>query len=1171
MDHLTPDEAYERVTGQQKLAAVPDASVWVSANAGSGKTKVLIDRVARLLLSGAAPDCILCITYTKAAASEMQQRLFKRLGSWSVMADDELRRDLLDLQGGVEADYDQTALKTARALFAKALETPGGLRIETLHAFAGRVLRRFPLEAGVPPGFSELDDIEGERIWAAAARKAYLATFEAEDTREEFRTLIRNIGGLGLEGVTKLVREKAMALRVFLETQTITDARRRTLSEALHAPDANADELIAEAMGADLPRERIERAIDLYRDEGGKNNLASADKLQAVMSARDPAIAFEIYSGFFLTGKGEARKSLYTKKLEGTLLESIFHPDTGSETQRFKELLETLSAIRLRDRTNALLTVAAPVLAEHAYAKRIQAGLDFDDLIVETRKLLQTPGIAEWVLFKLDGGISHVLLDEAQDTSPEQWHIVNALVSEFFAGANAADRIRTLFVVGDEKQSIYSFQGADTAQFQSERQRFASRTDETDEGLAFHLPEIEMSFRTVPQVLEFVDHIFNAMTGPGRAPFSTETPAEADRIRHHAFRHNQPGQVEVWPLEKPVSAPTGVAWDAPLDMEREISAPALLSRQISRWISARLESDEGVWTEDRQPRGRKVDPGDILILVRSRGPLFRALIQALKAEGLPVAGADRVNLLDTLAVQDLLNLVRFVLCPEDDLTLAEILKGPFIGLLDDDRYLLPLAARRDGASLWSRLQASDMAEHQAATRFLSSVFERRHLPAYEFLESVLNTRDELSGQTGWQQIHSRFGLPARDPLEALLGIAGGMEDDEAASLQRFLDAVEHQNADIKRELSGPSGEIRVMTVHGAKGLEAPIVILPDTTGVAQDRLSGSVQFTDDGVPVWLDSSEIQCQTAREIREREKARQAAEANRLLYVALTRARDQLVICGVWRGRTKSGYQDGSWYDLCSQSLSGLEHRADFKMRDDVWMIGSLPKVEADEPTTIRQTSELILPDWMSRPVSQTARMIDQRAPSQLLPGDTPVLPPFGAQHQVRFQRGRLIHELLEILPDVPSSMRESRARRFLSRCLNADDADLAEDVLKTMFGVLNNPELAEVFGPGGRAEAPVVGSGPNLPKGLVINGRVDRMRITETEVLVIDYKTDRPPPKTPDAVAKPYLAQMGAYYDVLSSTYPQKTVKCALLWTHGPQIMLLSEQAMLEALANARAGV
>ncbi len=1170
MTHLTP---YDRVTAAQRLAAEPDASIWVSANAGSGKTKVLIDRVARLLLTGVAPDSILCITYTKAAASEMQQRLFKRLGSWSVMTDEKLAEELKDLQGEAYA-FSAENLKKARALFAKALETPGGLRIETLHAFAGRVLRRFPLEAGVPPGFQELDEVASAELWQRASRQAFDALTETEQGRALFARLMREIGGRRYDGVIDLVKGKATQLRRFLRQNPSPAARFSALSTALQAPEKSADDVLKDLVDADLPRERIGRAVSLLETSDKAKDNTLATNLRARLDAATPEAAFEAYYKVFFTGTGTQRKpEIYTKAFEGTPIEDLFSMAGGRETTRFITGLQGLNAARLRDRTLTLLTMAEPLLAAHTHEKRLRAGLDFDDLILETRDLLGTPGLAEWVLYKLDGGLSHVLLDEAQDTSPDQWMIVNAMVSEFFAGETGQDFIRTLFVVGDEKQSIYSFQGADTVQFQRERQRFAARNTGSPDEAAIHLPQIEMSFRSTRHVLAFVDAVFNGPATGDTAPFSHEVPSGADQIQHHAFRENHPGQVELWPLDEPEPIPTGVPWDAPVDMERQVSPAARLASKIADWIDTRLKPGApAVFEEGKEGEPRPARAGDILILVRSRKALFHAIIQALKAKGLPVAGADRLKILDTLAVQDVLNLIRFAALPENDLAVAETLKGPFIGITDPrEELLFSLAHDRGRNSLWERIQASDNPALDTAKSFLAAVLERRYLPAFEFLSWLLQTRHPAQGQTGWQMINARFGSPAHDPVDALLSLAANMEDAEGASLQSFLIQTEEQAGEIKREPSGPANEIRVMTVHGSKGLEAPIVILPDTTGIGRNDLSGNLAFTPEGGPVWLGSKGSDCPTTEAIRELETLKSRAESHRLLYVALTRAKDQLLICGAWHGSANGkGYAAGSWYELCQQTAETWSAGETTEHEDGRWQFGALPSAPPPKKAPTASGPNISLPDWLHKPILSGAAIPGLRAPSQLLPGDTPVLPPFGKDQVRRFQRGRLIHALLEILPDVAPEDRRSRAERYLAQCLDPDQADLAEDVIDVTFSVLDAPELAPVFGPGGRAEAPIVGTGPNLPEGLIINGRIDRMRITDTHVWVIDYKTDRPPPKHQDDVAEPYLAQLGSYYDVLSVTYPDKSVKCALLWTDGPQFMVLDETVMLAALKKTRAG-
>ena len=1161
---------YKLVNDAQKLAAEPDYSVWVSANAGSGKTKVLIDRVARLLLTGVSPDSILCITYTKAAASEMQQRLFKRLGSWSVLPDEELAEDLKKLQGE-NAAVEEDDLRKARALFARALETPGGLRIETLHAFAGRVLRRFPLEAGVPPGFQELDEASGKDLWHAAARTAFEQLQDTENGLDLFRRLMLEIGGLRYDGIRDLIEGNAMRLRRFLSEARTPSARRRVISDFLNAPDMSEADCIEQLVGQGLPKDQIGRAISQLESSSAKKDQTLATNLRDVLYAASPELALDLYRKVFFTATGPLRKpEIYTKAFQGTAVENLFSIPAGTETTRFLAGLDQLNAIKLRDRTLDLLALAEPILTAHEHEKRIRAGLDFDDLILETRSLLVEADLSEWVLYKLDGGISHVLLDEAQDTSPDQWQIVNSLVSEFFAGAGTADLIRTLFVVGDEKQSIYSFQGADTAQFQRERQGFAARQD-GENGASVHLPDIAMSFRSTPEVLGYVDAVFNGPAGATGAPFSHEIPTTADTIQHHAFRDAHQGQVEIWPLEAPEAIPTGVPWDAPMDMERQISPARSLALKIADWIDDRLKPGApGIYEEGRDSDPRPARAGDILILVRSRKALFHAIIQALKAKDLPVAGADRLNILDTLAVQDILNLIRFALLPEDDLAFAEIMKGAFLGLLDDDKHLFPLAWKRDRESLWSRFAASDDPAYAAGQTFLNGVLARRHLPAFEFLSWLLNARHESLGQTGWQAINARFSTPARDPVDALVSIATNLDDTESTSLQAFIIAVEKQAGEIKREASGPADEIRVMTVHGSKGLEAPIVILPDTTGVGKNRLAGNLVFSAEGLPIWLGKADVDCPATTAMRDIEIAKSRAESHRLLYVALTRAKDQLVICGAWHGGVNGkGYVDGSWYDLCTQTAELWQGETAQNFDDGRWQLGGLPPPVTIHSAPTAKTATTPLPDWVRQILPNAHAEPGLRAPSSLLPGDTPVLPPFGEDQVRRFQRGRLIHALLEILPDVPLPSRRARAERYLERCLDEDQGELAEDILNVTFSVLEAPELAPVFGPGGRAEAPIVGSGPNLPSGVIINGRIDRMRITEDEVWVIDYKTDRPPPKTQDGVAEPYLAQLGSYFDVLSVTYPNKSVKCALLWTDGPHFMVLDESVMLSALKKAQA--
>ena len=1183
-----PDSpAYRDASRAQARAADPAHSAWVSANAGSGKTKVLIDRVARLLLKGAAPDSILCVTYTKAAANEMLQRLFGRLGSWSVMAEDTLRAELTQLEDRAENPYTDEEIKSARALFAKALETPGGLRIETIHAFCSRILRRFPLEANIAPGFREIDEDEAALLWEAAL-EAGLA--RADETMPALLDAVSLAGGgSGAMAGLDIARTNITTILDFADQHGREPERMEAaLRAALSPPDQSEDELIETAMGKALPVKALGQAVEIFEADGGVGSKANATRLRVVFLAQTPTEKWNTYRQVFFTGTGGLRKSIATKAvLKDPLIATLFQTKEipeGSEVLRIKALDADLKAARLFARTRALVLLAVPMLAAYREAKQANAAIDFDDLIAFTHALLTQKDAASWVLYKLDGGLTHVLLDEAQDTSPKQWGLLNALTEEFFAGKSIekAQDPRTLFVVGDEKQSIYSFQGADPQQFLSERQSFTLKAE-----AAFNhaeTPDMLMSFRSSPEILQFVDKIATCGEVDGH-PYIAGPIAEANLTNHTARRANQAGCVELWPIDVPTPEDEAIPWHAPRDTQNAASPKNKLAASVATEIETLLARKDMIWAEDknRQWALRPAGPGDVLILVNTRtGGLFDAIIEALKSRNIPVAGADRLVLADHIGVQDCLNLMRFALLPEDDLTLAEILRGPFGGLVDDDRHLFALAFDRGHATLWQRLQASPDPAHALLTGFLSDLLVRAHMPAYEFLSTVLNTATSESNTagkslTGWEKLAARLGAPMRDPVQALLSRAMAYDAQSAASLQGFVASMETDNAQIKRDLAAANGEVRVMTVHGAKGLQAPIVILPDTTSGPKPARPSIAPVNS--APVWIGKADDDTPAAALAREDISLRNARERRRLLYVALTRAQDRLIIMGAWHGpRPKpesdkapgSGCHDQSWYALCSEAMEGL--------------LGDMPEADNGRPAFARYGAPAIsgkdkahsadqaapLPAWLTRPAPPETSTSRVAAPSALVPGQTPVLPPLGQDRADRLKRGRLIHALLERLPALPHAEREAAGAAFLARDIALTPAQ-TKDMLGAAMGVLTDPAFDEVFVEGGRAEAPIIGTAPSLPDGLIINGRVDRLVVSATEVLIIDFKTDRPPPKRAKDVGLSYLAQMGAYACVLAEAYPKHKIRAALVWTDGPKLMELPSDLLAGAISQSRIDV
>lgn len=1187
----SPDSpAFEAAKKAQADAAKPTQSAWVEANAGSGKTKVLIDRVARLLLRqpdgrpGAPPDSILCITYTKAAANEMLARLFSRLGDWAVATDEDLRKSLSQLEGRDPSSYTDEDFQEARRLFARALETPGGLRIETIHSFCARILRRFPLEASVAPGFKAIEEDEADRLW----RTVLASGLEyAADLAPDAMTILSDVtGGLGIGAAIDALKFKRDALQSFHRSISSEKELSDHIRASAGAGKASRDDLLSEAMQQDLPRQALRQAREDLASltKPGKADLKLLEALSAIEMVTEPGEQFAVYMDA-IAGKNwdfPPGSNPYTAKA-GAHVADLFSrnlkSDTpeGREITRMKAVQAALKATELAERSLALMQIGLPVIEAYNREKRARGALDFDDLIAKTHALLTQSTAAEWVLYKLDGGISHLLLDEAQDTSPSQWALINAIVSEFQTGLGrerAADP-RTQFVVGDPKQSIYSFQGADQQKFEAEKLEFLRREKVIveEEKRSINLPEMAMSFRSTPEVLTFVDEVRT------HVPLHKDAtdplpPRDADIASKHAARRaNQQGQVALWPLEMPTPKDgEESAWTTPVDHVPADAPRRRLARKVARSVREMIDRGDTVWKEqdDRSWARVPIEPQDILILVRSRNDLFEALIESLKQEQIPVAGADRLRLLENIGVQDCLNLIRFALQPGDDLTLAEILRGPFCGLVDDDQHLFVLAhGRPPGTTLWDSLQSNRSPVFADASAFCQALLDHRDLPAFEFLTRALTERPS-GGLSGWDRLIQRLGEPVRDPVQSLISSALGYDMSKARSLQTFLAETEQQNAVLKRELGEPEGSVRVMTVHGAKGLQSPLVILPDTTGGTKS-VTDALFFSDDGVPLYSPSSRTDAVATSRLRDAANAAAERESRRLLYVALTRASDRLIIAGAGMAKPKIGYEKSSWYRWCLIAMQGRLGLELDEAPPEAPLVFGAPVPTASRPA-FSESADEAMPDWLKRPALPARPPQRLAAPSRLSEDRSAVLQPFGADRSAALQRGRLIHALLQTLPELPHAEWALAGRRFLSREPDLEAAAI-EEMLDVTLRTLEHPDFSEIFAAGGRSEAAIVGrlSIGQPAEERLVNGRVDRLIIQPDKVLIIDYKTDRPAPKDADGVEFAYRVQMAAYRAVLQDIYTDRPVRCALLYTDGPHLIELQGDDMSESLNRVRSGV
>ena len=1145
-------------------ASNPRQSAFVTANAGSGKTTTLVRRVARLLLAGARPAAILCLTYTKAAAAEMQSRLFEELGGWAVMDDDRLRKEL--------AEIDETGREPgqARRLFARALETPGGLKIQTIHAFCETLLKRFPLEAGVSPGFQVAEDAAAAEIAAEARDAVALATLRQPEgplaAAYGWFALTLDQGAFDSMWATFEGRRAAIAdyvTRIGGPENVSGDVWLRCTNSA----DAvDPDALAADAASPPALNEALWRkAVAALRSGGARDNKC-AEKLQAVLDAlargapcMQTALAALLTDG----GAGVASthvigsRAVKTAGLDAALLD---------EADRLIAAREWVRAARIARDTVHALTLAAAYAEAYAQAKAVRSALDFSDLVQRVRALLAEREDALWVLYKLDGGVDHVLVDEAQDTAPEQWDIVRALTGEFFSGHGLRDPIvapRTVFAVGDEKQSIFGFQGARPERLLQEGRGYQSRAVDAGGDLPFI--SLLSSYRSTPEVLTFVDAVFN--TQPFARALSPQL-GDGDRLLHLPTRQDHAGSVEVWDTFREPESEDPDLWDAPRGGSGGKSADKALSEHIARQICAMGDRGERVW-DKRLKAWRALRPGDVLILVRRRNALFEEINRALKAAGLPVAGADRLKLSQHAAFGDLLALARFALFPDDDLTVAELLRSPLCDVPEEgDAGLYELAHAR-GGGLWGTLRAR-AAEHSAWTHAASLLAwarkTAREQAPFDFFAAALVWRG-TDGLSLRKRLASRLGADTDDVLDAMLAEVLTAERQGPATLEHVVARLEAAEVEIKRELDEAAGEIRVMTVHGAKGLEAPVVILPDTTQKAKSFIPRLLE-TPDGGFLWCGAKGEDCEAAAEARAALETRDADESLRLFYVALTRARDRLIICGRQPGNVgDKPAQAGSWYDLACQAL---DHPSLIGVRE-VDAGGLKARRYGADPASAPLVAPVAAasatpPAWLTEPAPPEA-LSRFSAPSALAEvRRSPAPSPLAAVGRLgRFRRGSLIHRLLQLLPDVPPADRRTAAARLLARELGVLP-DQAVEITASALSVLEDARFTEVFGPGSRAEAAVAGSAPELPAGLSISGRVDRLVVTPERVLVVDYKTNRPSPDVAENASRADLVQMATYVAVLRQVFPGRRVEAAQVWTDGAKLTPLSDSLVASTLAG-----
>ncbi len=1126
---------FDDATKPQILAADPESSSWVSANAGSGKTKVLTDRVARILLAGTHPGNILCLTFTKAAAANMQVRLFERLGKWSLLPDAELRETLMAL-GEDEKTITPKILRRARTLFAQALETPGGLKIQTIHAFSSAILRKFPREAGVSPQFEGID----ERIAKTLKNEAL------ESVAEEHAELFDEIAELAGSGLLDLVREIQSHRKLFNEVES-----EASVWEAFGLPENYAEQDLANELFTSPERNMFPSLLNAVENVPSPTNRKVQEFIGCANLNSPDSEDLSLAEKTFLTQKGEVKKTYATKPA----IQKLSDNDKNlleNWVRKLKDLREIRLSSECARYSVKLLRFAKVFLATYESIKNREALLDFEDMILKVLSLLTRKESRDWIMYRLDGQIDHILVDEAQDVNPAQWDIVARLAEEFTAGSGARGHLeRTIFAVGDEKQSIFGFQGARPEKFAQMHDHFKRAHAGAER--KFQRQELQHSFRSASSILRLVDRVFETLE---ISEFDTRTV-------HKAFKTDLPGRVDLWPFTEDASEADESLWYSPERKAAPENSATKLAKAIAIFVSDSIEnktllpSDAGA---------RPIRPGDFLILVQTRSKLFHSIIRELKKKGLPIAGTDRLKIADELVANDLSGILAFLATPADDYSLACSLKSPLFGITESQ--LFSIAHNREDKSLWEILLERREEFSEAVEMLEDLLLRAKTAKPYELLEAILTEHE------GRAKIISRMGTEIEEAIDVLLLQSLAYERTEPATLTGFLEWLAADEMDVKRELDQAGDEIRVMTVHGAKGLESPVVIVPQT-GKRQIAVNDKVLITAEDVPVWKPTGGNHPENLESLIYTYAERERLERRRLLYVAMTRAENWLIVCGAGK------QDDESWYHLVKEGMIGvgadtqqfkaLEKFSDGDADGFRTSNGEWPEIEAKAPSSnSREAKKVELPEWTRAIAVAPEPAISPLPPSGLGGEKTvaadPSSPDAYAGSEGALRRGSFIHLLLEHLPGTDKCERRDPAKELSLRIEEELLHDEFEECLEACNLMLDNPELEFLFSGSALAEVSITAKPKSLGE-RSIYGFIDLLLVEQDRVLAVDFKSNAVVPKIADDVPEAILRQMGAYLESLETIYPERRVETAILWTKNGEFMPLGRDAVVSALARA----
>lgn len=832
----------DTLSSEQNIAAEPTNNVWVQANAGTGKTSVLTERLLRILFrDNSCASGILCLTYTNAAAGEMRNRILTALRGWAMATDDELRELLRGI--AINQNPDAADIAHARKIFFKYIDNPEILKIKTIHGFCEEILHRFPTEAGISPSWSLISDAPQRILLNDALMRLVNSSNNDEKTSAAFDHIIGVMSEYKLGDLLAIIggRYKDFFLIKNFDNYRnyFVDTIRKKLKLHVKICDKK-------------PVENLKKILIL-----AKSDKKPSKTLQKLINLTEQyienTINFDEYKYAYLTKDGKP------------LASGLNYEYLSDEKERVFELNISMVNEKICADTIALFDLSAAFAKQYQELKQSHNVLDFEDLILYTHRLFSNPETMGWVLSQMDLSLSHILVDEAQDTAPLQWELLRMLSCDFFAEGDTQGLPRSLFVVGDTKQSIYGFQGADPNAFARSRDEISKYISNNARAI-MEVP-LTQSFRSVEPILRTVDMFFGDADVARLTGFVNNS--------HKCFRVHDKGIVE---LHKVQSAG---------DLETAIAR--------KKYISGIADKIENLIHD------KKYTPNDIMILLQQRAPLAVSMTNELKRRNIPVAGTDRIILPDYPVIRDFMNLIRFCTDLTDDYSLCCVLKSPLFGLNDMQVYKICAVrntentkrkAQDKNAQKCTVLDVLKTGDSDIYTRLQDYIARAKVDGPYNFFTYVLNNHNVR------ENIIAALGVQVIDPLEEFITICLAYERTQPGTLRHFIKWFITGNSEIKRNLDSGDG-VRIVTVHGSKGLQSRAVFLIDTVSVSKtENIYNITHDRSEGMPVWIwtpHKPDGFSPEFAEIRSFVTQHDTEEYFRLLYVAMTRARDDLYIYG------------------------------------------------------------------------------------------------------------------------------------------------------------------------------------------------------------------------------------------------------------------------------------